>query len=258
MSKFLQQTKSLTASQSIQYKEKGFLILPKLFSQNEVEEWRVECNRLSSLDIVNPFNLRSDFRDIDGEMILERFDPVIDLSPLFAKLVEDSRLKMPVADILGDSPQLFKDKIIFKFPGADGYPMHQDAAWWQRFPINDILTIAIAIDNSDSKSGAMEFFPGYHSLLSKVGEIRHMTPGERSQVDHSRRISINLNSGDAVLMSTFLPHQSGRNCSDHSRSILFFTYAAARHGNLYPKCLNTYQKYARIGDNRDQGKYFFK
>lgn len=241
--------RSLTASQRAQYRDEGYLILPGLFSPREVEAWCAERDRLMALELVNPLNLRSDFRDIGGTKVLERLDPVIDVSPLFDKLAHDPRLTIPLAEVLGELPRLFKDKIVFKLPRADGYPMHQDAAWWQGFPVGDILSVAVAIDQANADSGAMQFFPGYHKLLSEPGAIRHMTPEETAQVDLTRRVDIELKSGDIVFLSTYIPHRSGLNRSAQSRSTLFFTYAAERHGNLYTACLKQYQKHARYAES---------
>ncbi len=249
---------SLTTTQQTHYHNSGYVILPGIFSPHEVEAWRTERNRLMSLELISPLNLRSDFREMGGVKILERLDPIIDVSPVFDKLAHDPRLTMPVADVLGEPPCLFKDKIVFKKPGVDGYPMHQDAAWWQGFPVGDILSVAIAIDRANINSGAMQFFPGYHELLSKAGAIRHMTPDEATKVDLSRRVDIELKSGDAVLFSTYVPHQSGRNSSARCRSTLFFTYAAQRHGDLYGACLKQYQKHNRPVGSQKTAYFFFR
>ncbi|TMV52818.1 hypothetical protein FE783_01055 [Paenibacillus mesophilus] len=59
---------------------------------------------------------------------MEKFDPLVDISPVFAALVWDESILSPLRDIYLDEPLLFKDKLIFKLPGMSGYTMHQDGA----------------------------------------------------------------------------------------------------------------------------------
>ncbi len=67
----------------------------------------------------------------DGRKVVERIDPVIDVSALFNDVLQDNRILEPLRQMFGEDPVLFKDKLIFKVPGMRGYEMHQDYAWWQ-------------------------------------------------------------------------------------------------------------------------------
>lgn len=38
--------------------------------------------------------------------------------------------------------------------------MHQDASWWQGFPIEGLLSVMVAIDGATTANGGLELFPG--------------------------------------------------------------------------------------------------
>ena len=119
----------------------------------------------------------------DGRALVERFDPVQDLSSVFRELARGRQLRAALSQLLGDAPLLFKDKLIFKLPGMSGYTMHQDGAWWAGFPITEMLTAMLAIDAAGADNGGLELFAGYHhELLSTPGELRNLAAGEAARV----------------------------------------------------------------------------
>ena len=73
----------------------------------------------------------------------------------------DARIRGPLAAIYGDEACLFKDKLIFKPPGAKGYALHQDFMGWNGFP-ESFVTVLVPIDAADEENGCTEVFPGYH------------------------------------------------------------------------------------------------
>jgi len=134
-----------------------------------------------------------------------------------------------VGQLYGEQAFLFKDKLIFKPPGAKGYAMHQDFIAWEGFP-ESFMTVIVAIDPSDAASGATEVFPGYHQqgCLSPRDGMYHTLSDD--QVDRSRGISLDLAPGDVAFFSGFTPHCSSANTSAHSRRLLYLSFNAARDG----------------------------
>lgn len=250
----------LTDAQVRDYWDNGWIVLPGLFTAAEVATWDVECKRLLAADFVHQDNLRTGFRPVDGKPMIERIDPVIDASPLFADVVNDPRVLEPLTAIFRDAPALFKDKLIFKLPGMSGYPMHQDQAWWQLCAADDILSVSIAIDGASTDNGCIELFPGHHrSLLSSAGELRNMTDEEVAKhvlVERGQRIA--TRAGDVVIFHSQTPHRSGPNTSQTSRRSLYLTYTAARSGNLYAAHRDHYKTYvtAKMSEEEKARKYF--
>src|SRR5687767_179243 len=88
----------LTSEQKEHYLRKGYLALHGVFSAAETNAWKTECDRLLTLELVDPMNIRTPFRKESGHAP-ERIDPVVDISPLFAQLARDERIVGAVRDL---------------------------------------------------------------------------------------------------------------------------------------------------------------
>ena len=114
-------------------------------------------------DLIDSDNIRCRWQNHveTGECLFDCFDPVIDLSPAFERLVYYVRIVGAVSQLYGEPACLFKDKLIFKAPGAMGYGLHQDYISWPSFP-ESFVTVIVAIDPASAGNGATEVFPGFH------------------------------------------------------------------------------------------------
>lgn len=233
---------TLNQEQLDSYHEKGYLILRSVFKEDEIAACKAECNRLLKLGIAHKNNIRTLAHYISETIwIVDRLDPVLDISPYFAELALDERILQPLRELLGDDVLLFKDRLIYKMLGAVGYPIHQDYSWWQRFP-RDLINVAIAIDPADADNGAIQLFPGYqHKLLSTPGEMRHMSEEESRQIDFTKGELMRASSGDIVIFHCMVPHRSDPNLSNRLRRQLYLTYSAAKHGDLYDTQLELFK-----------------
>ncbi|GGD82905.1 phytanoyl-CoA dioxygenase family protein [Paenibacillus nasutitermitis] len=251
---------NLTFEQLASYEETGYLVLRNIFSEQEVRLWQAECERLQSLEeYVNPQNLRVAFRKVaSGEQMIEKFDPLLDVSPVFANLFQDERILAPLRDIYLDEPLLFKDKLIFKLPGNAGYTMHQDAAFWHGFPYDGLISVMVAIDGATKENGGLELFPGYHDKFRQKEALRNFDAEEVAAIDASKGIIYETNPGDMILFSSLTPHQSGTNTSNSSRRQLFLTYSPSKNGQLYKAHYQHYRRYVTRGAeaNALNEKYF--
>jgi ectoine hydroxylase-related dioxygenase (phytanoyl-CoA dioxygenase family) len=240
------------------YRKQGYLVLRNVFSEAEAKVMQIECDKLLSLErYTDPKNVRAGYkRYANGDVKIERFDPVHDISPVFADLVRDERILAPLRDIYLDEPLLFKDKLIFKLPGANGYSMHQDAAWWQGFPMAGLISVMVAIDGASTVNGGLELFPGYHDRFrSTPGELRNLNEAEIAEIDLASGEIVETNPGDVILFHSFTPHQSGPNSSNSSRKQLYLTYSPAKNGQLYKAHYQHFQRYALEG--KDPNEYYF-
>lgn len=248
----------LSHEQLESYNAAGYLVLKHVFTEKEAQVLQAECDHLLELEQYTTHgNIRVAHRNYpDGKVMIEKMDPVHDLSPVFASLVRDERILDPIRDIYLDEPPLFKDKLIFKLPGANGYTMHQDAAYWQGFQPDGLISVMVAIDGASTINGGLELFPGYHDRFrSTPGELRNMNQEEIDEIDPSTGQIVETEPGDIIIFHSYTPHQSGANNSEISRKQLYLTYSPAKNGQLYKAHYQHYQRYVLKG--KDPSVYHF-
>jgi len=153
-----------TSSQRELYEREGYLVLRGLFEPAALTQAQEETQALLSRhELMAKNNLRVRWtHHVDTDVpIFELFDPIVDIAPRCRELALAPRLTAVLAGLLGDEVCLFKDKLIYKPPGAAGYPLHQDYISWPDFPVS-FTTVVVALDRGDAQSGAIEVFPGGH------------------------------------------------------------------------------------------------
>ncbi len=222
----------LTSGQIKQWQRDGYSIVRGVFADLEMTALSDEAWRLTQQQhLIERNNLRCRFREThdQAETLWETFDPVIDLSPECAKFSADPRLLNILAELYGEPACLFKDKLIFKQPGTEGYELHQDWISWPGFP-RSFLTVLIPIDPSTNENGCTEVFPGYHHqgcLTPQDGQY-HGLPD--SAVKESLCVPLELQPGDIAVFDGFTPHRSASNRSSSWRRQLYFSYNAMSDG----------------------------
>lgn len=222
----------LTAAQRRQFADDGYMVVRGLFEPVEMAVAAMEAERLLGRDdLKHTNNIRCRWKDHagTGECLFECFDPVADISPVCGALARDPRLIDLVSELYGEPAHLFKDKLIFKPPGAKGYDLHQDFISWPNFP-ETFLTAAVAIDPCGRDNGATEVFPGYHArgYLSPRDGDYHNTPTDA--VKDSAGVFLELEPGDVALFGCFVPHRSAANASARWRRLLYLSYNADSDG----------------------------
>jgi ectoine hydroxylase-related dioxygenase (phytanoyl-CoA dioxygenase family) len=214
------------------YAADGYVIVRSVLAGEEVEALAREANRLLELrHLIDSNNMRCRWQNHyqTGECRFDTFDPIIDLSPTINRLARDPRLLEIVGSLYGEEACLFKDKLIFKPPGATGYALHQDYIGWASFP-KSFLTLLVPIDPADEENGCTEVFPGYHrsGYLSPMdGEYHELPP---SSVDESTGVKLALAPGDIAIFSCLTPHRSSPNRSSTWRRQLYLSYNASSEG----------------------------
>lgn len=251
----LTSTPGVSPEQKQAYERDGYLILRGVFSAAEIAAAATEAEQLvNRQDLIDTRNLRCRWQQTcaDGECLFETFDPVIDLSPVCARLARDPRLLEALGELYGEPANLFKDKLIFKPPAARGYDLHQDYIAWPSFP-RTFVTAAIAIDPCDLDNGCTVVYPGYHKqgCLSPEDGDYHPLPPET--VDENTAVPLVLQPGDVAIFGCFTPHRSSPNTSDRWRRLLYLSYNAEsdggdRRAQHYREFLGWLrQKYAEYG-----------
>lgn len=216
----------LEAQQRDFYHEQGYLVLrdffPPTFMADAADEADALLRRHELMD-GNNLRCRWQINVHTGAREFETFDPVLDLSPMCARIAANARLLAVLADLYGEEACLFKDKLIFKPPGAKGYGLHQDWIAWPNFP-RSFLTVLAPFDRADADNGCTQVFPGYHKqgALSREDGRYHELPIEL--IDEACGVNLELNPGDVAIFGGFTPHRSAPNRSPRWRRQLFLSY----------------------------------
>src|SRR5262249_38351899 len=130
-------SKVLTPDAIQSYHRQGYLIVPRVFDGSQIRDALAEADLLfERQDLIKSENIRCRWQPhvVTNDCLFECFDPVIDIAPVCERLARDERLLSIIGELYGEEACLFKDKLIFKPPGAKGYDLHQDFIAWANFP----------------------------------------------------------------------------------------------------------------------------
>ena len=215
------------------YREQGYLLLPRFFDPAAVAAVAAEAEavRAARQDLCVRQNLRCRWQPhvTTGECLFETFDPVIDLSPACRRLALDARLLQVLEAVYGEPAFLFKDKLIYKPPGAKGYDLHQDYIGWKDFP-RTFVTVLVPLERADEGNGCTIVYPGLHhgGYLSPEDGMYHPLGAEA--IAGAPEVPLVMEPGDVALFGCFTPHRSDPNRSERWRRQLYLSYNALAEG----------------------------
>lgn len=243
------------------YHEQGYIVLRDFFPSALMTEADDEADTLlQRRDLIAVENLRCRWQInvYTGARDFETFDPIIDLSPVCARIAADTRLLAVLAVLYGEEACLFKDKLIFKPPGAKGYGLHQDWIAWPDFP-RSFLTVLVPFDRANAANGCTQVFPGFHkngALSQEDGQYHELPP---DSIDEGCGVNLELERGDLAVFSGFTPHRSAPNRSARWRRQLFLSYNKLSDGG--PQRDKHYREFhawvrARYSESERKNLYF--
>ncbi|MDA0991411.1 MAG: phytanoyl-CoA dioxygenase family protein [Verrucomicrobia bacterium] len=242
----------LTDDQLQTFHTNGYVILPALFSQDEVQRMRREADAIMELIINSSIGnqRRSTRLDAclapDGKQMVRKIQPIIDLSAYLADVSYDERLIAPMRQIMNDEPILMEEKLNYKQPlpdqvdsewvlfnsAEDGFPIHNDWAYYKRqnYPQN-ILSSAISMDACTADSGPMRVWPGSHTKHRE----HDLIPGfglevQPGLIDREASIPVLCPPGSVMIFHALLIHNSEPNGSKRPRRLMIYSH--------YPKAGN--------------------
>ncbi len=237
-------------------KNQGVGVVRGLLDPLEVAELIQECARLwdDRVTPLSPYNLRVSLRkDENGKDVLERLDPVADISPAFQALNQDARIVSLARRAFGEEVQVLKEKLIYKWPGTGGYGPHRDENYFgsSGVPGPDLLSISIALEPANAENGTVMFYPALRNtpLPAPADEPRDI---DGSALEGKPFTMPELAAGDAVLFDGLIPHCSGRNLSQASRKTYNVTFVPAR----YEGCRDAYYRHRLEEQSQFRGESY--
>ena len=221
-----------------EYWDKGYTVLRGLYSEEEVAQYRAECDRLWELDgLDDDLNLRTEFRRSGDEFVFDRLDPVLDISPTLNGAATHALLMEALKTVLGGDAKLLKCKLIQKAPRVNGYAAHQDFLYWTWLDMDPdaLCTVVVNLYPSDARSGGIGFYPHQHGALVPGPPDNPEGDCDVSRLDPETVEFPALEAGDVLVFHSLVPHFSGRNEAEVPRTVLLPSYAVTEDDALYQR-----------------------
>ncbi|MEO6352228.1 MAG: ectoine hydroxylase [Oxalobacteraceae bacterium] len=232
---------ALNAAQRDLYRENGFLLLPELFSKDEVSRLYDEMQ-----------GMRADFAASGRAEVIAEPDSgevrsifsVHSLNDLFARLMRDPRVLNVAREILGSEVYIHQSRINYK-PGFTGkeFFWHSDFETWHTedgMPAMRALSCSILLTDNDENNGPLMLMPGsQRHFISCAGETpdehfkqslqkqEYGVPDElllRYLADMGGITACTGKAGSVVFFDCNTMHGSNGNITPYPRSNVFFVY----------------------------------
>lgn len=221
----------LTDEQVSAYHADGYVLVPQMFSTEEIDLIGRAAREDRELDA------QSQGRD-DGEGGNVRLSlwnhPG---NTIYGMVARSQRIVNSMEKILGGEVYHYHSKMILKDAKVGGaWTWHQDYGYWYQngilFPL--MSSVMIAVDPATQENGCLQVLKESHQM----GRIDHELRGEQAGANIERvteaekvleKVYCEMNPGDALFFHCNILHRSDQNQSDHSRWSLICCYNAARN-----------------------------
>jgi len=222
---------ALTEEQVGRYEEDGYLHVKGVWSRGEAAQLRREAHEL--------MERRARHREIDATwgsarmtgdatrtQLLHCHDVQFQ-SAMLTRLLVDSRLVDPIADLIGPNVQLHHNKLFIKPPEKGSpFPMHQDYPFFPHTR-HTMLAAIIHFDDAPLTKGCVRVVRGSH----KAGPQEHISEGgfhlSSEEYPLEAATVVEAEAGDLLIFSYLTIHGSGINSSNEARTTLLVQMRAA-------------------------------
>lgn len=144
----------------------------------------------------------------------------------------DPQLLSAVRALIGPEVMTISTNVFNKPPGVDGrHPLHQDLRYFSLRPEEGIIGTWTALSPVTRRNGCLSVIPGSH----RGGLLKHQAPDwdhvnggflAAEEVEIDRRVHVEMQRGDTLLIHPLLVHGSGRNESADFRRAISVHYAS--------------------------------
>lgn len=229
------------AISSRDFKDNGFLLVKKFFRPEEVEAIRAEAKQVFAVQmlrhgIISSTSLTeeefekgmSKLFETDLETFTYCGKHVQHLISLH-KLSLDPRIMDALEQLEVEAPCICTRPVVFfnarYLATREVYwrlAWHQD--WRTMQGSLDSVVVWVPLLNIDQNLGAMEVIPGSHKWGLLEADIIEGYGKLQQQIDASRRVSMEVEAGDALFFSSLLVHRSGTNITNSIRWSCHFRF----------------------------------
>ncbi|ABC28365.1 phytanoyl-CoA deoxygenase family protein [Hahella chejuensis KCTC 2396] len=233
----------LTQEQVESYDKNGFLMLPEMFTQEEVALLTEEMERMRRNPMIA--KRKETITEPESQSVRSIFS-VHQLSPLFSRLATDQRLMNIIRFILGDDLYIHQSRLNYK-PGYRGkeFNWHSDFETWHvedGMPRMRALSASITLTENFEYNGPLMLVPGSHqyyiACVDGTPEDNYKSSLKRQEygvpddialstlVNEGGIVTATGKPGSVILFDCNTMHGSNSNISPFPRSNAFFVYNA--------------------------------
>ena len=200
-----------------QYARDGFIVVPGLFSGQEVLAWKqYAMDRLRELGkLGEPSGVHVWMHDM--------------LDPTMRQWMADERVLAVLEHLTGPNIEFLSVKTVFKSRELTfASPWHQDWFYWNGSPK---ISIWIALDDATPENGCLKFAVGSHTRVFEMVQVEDAKGFanriRESDLDGLPVVSVPVKRGDAVFFHDLALHASHPNTQGVDRWSLISTYRDA-------------------------------
>jgi len=230
----MQEIHAKPVSRKVRFKQEGFLILPDVFDEQEIERL---VDAISSIDHQRGARTRTGVYAVRN---------LLEVSPVIDALATSAKIRAIVEENLDADAFPVRGTLFDKTAGANWLvPWHQDlticvvnrmdvpgygpwttkAGVWNVQPpvsvLERMLAVRIHLDDCHEDNGALRVLPGTHTL----GRLNAEDIAERRA---GISVSCAVNAGGVVLMKPLLLHASSAAARAAHRRVIHIEYAASQ------------------------------
>jgi phytanoyl-CoA hydroxylase len=236
----------LTEDQIREFNEQGFIVIPGVLSEEEIERYKHRAREIALGDLPpgGEKMVVKDVRVAKGE--IKPDDPEKGIwkllqpdwyDPIFEPYPRDAKLLDVIECLIGPDIKAFLTMMIYKPPGLESavHPYHQDSAYFNFGPHDLIVGSWIALDPTDEDNGTLTVIPGSHKFDLVPHELQEgekvnfgLFEAEGFTAGHPDEVSLKMNPGDGAFFHSRLLHRTGPNLTDRHRRVLTVHLASAK------------------------------
>ncbi len=225
---------TLTRDQKAFYEENGYLVLENRIPEVTLQDIRDEIAKYQE----QARGMTAPNAEIDLEDSHTRDDPRIrriKLPHTHNKVMRDlmysDHVLAPARDLIGPALRLHTTKLNMKMGGyGAAVEWHQDFAFYPHTN-DDVLAIAVIIDDMASENGPLMVFPGSHKHPINNHHVDGVFAGamdlEACGYDIKDAVELTGPAGSISIHHGRIVHGSALNVSDRDRRLLFYEMMAA-------------------------------
>jgi ectoine hydroxylase-related dioxygenase (phytanoyl-CoA dioxygenase family) len=216
-----------------QYARDGYVVAPKLFSDDEVVRLRDHYMRLRESGTYPGDSAGVPLNNPDADP-LKRYPRMIHMhrwDEVSLRWMIDPRLRVALRQLLGEEPYAVQTMLYFKPAGARGQAMHQDQ-FYLRVQPGTCMAAWMALDPCDEENGCLQVVPGTQDLpilcTERANTLDSFTDTTVPIPPGKPIIPVRMQPGDVLFFNGSLIHGSRPNRSkDRFRRSLIGHYIAA-------------------------------